>query len=349
MDTILVTGGCGFIGSHTCLEILSKGYRILIIDSNINSKENVLEKIKKIAGINSNDERIEFIKGDIRNYSLLNETFKKEKEINNGISAVIHFAALKSVNESNQYPLDYWDINVGGTISLLKVMKDYGCYNFIFSSSATIYGFSEKIILDENSPIQPINTYGRTKSAIEKLLEDLQQSQPNLWRIANLRYFNPIGAHPSGDLGEDPFGMPNNIFPIINKVASKELKHLKIFGNDYETIDGTGVRDYIHVMDVSEGHIVALEYLLKNNPQIINLNLGTGKGTSVLEIISIFEKVNNIKLPYIFTDRREGDVAVCVADNKLAKSLLNWEPKKSLEEMCKDGWKWKQKTLRQEN
>ncbi len=349
MDTVLVTGGCGFIGSHTCLELLDKGYRILIIDSNRNSKENVIEKIKKIAKLNSNDKRIEFINGDIRDYELLDETFKKKKDENEVITAVIHFAALKAVNESNKYPLDYWDINVGGTIALLKVMMNYGCFNLIFSSSATIYGLSDNLTLDENSPIQPINPYGRTKSAIERLLEDIQYSQPNLWRIANLRYFNPIGAHPSGDLGEDPFGLPNNIFPIINKVASKELNHLQIFGNDYKTIDGTGVRDYIHVMDVSEGHVVTLEYLLKNKPQIITLNLGTGKGTSVLEIISIFEKVNNIDLPYIFTERREGDVAICVADNQLAKSLLDWEPKKSLEEMCSDGWRWKQKIIREEN
>ena len=346
MNTVLVTGGTGFIGSHTCLCLLEMGFYILIIDSNVNSSKKVLNKIKKLSKIpKEDDNRVDFLKCDIRNEDLLNRIFKKKLVENKKITSVIHFAALKSVSESDQFPLKYWDTNVCGTISLLKVMSANDCHTLIFSSSATIYGYSKDGFLKESTPISPINTYGKTKSTIEQILNELFHSQPNLWRIANLRYFNPIGAHPSGFIGEDPFGMPNNIFPLIIKVASREIDYLKIFGNDYDTKDGTGVRDYIHVMDVSEGHMVALDFLTKNEPQIIQVNLGTGKGTSVLELISIFEKVNNLKIPYKFVEKRKGDVAKCVADNSLAQKLLKWSPKKTIEEMCQDGWKWKEKKI----
>ena len=339
---ILVTGGAGFIGSHTCLALLENGHEVIVIDSYVNSNPVSLHRVVRILKSTNKIEnvRIEVFKADIRDEKKLDEIFNTYKNLDKPIQAVIHFAGLKSVKESVLSPLTYWDANVISCIKLFRVMNRYKCRTIVFSSSATIYGVSGKKPLPENTQIKPINPYGKTKVAIEEILNDIFYSQPEEWRIVNLRYFNPIGAHPSGIIGEDPIGVPSNIFPYITQVASRKLEKLMIFGEDWPTIDGTGIRDYIHVMDLADGHIAALEFLIKNKSQIINLNLGTGNGTSVLELVKTFEKVNNIKIPYEFTSRRRGDSCSVVADNSLSLSCLEWLPYRSLEAMCADGWKW---------
>tara|TARA_Y100001968_G_scaffold333785_1_gene399459 strand:- start:140 stop:1183 length:1044 start_codon:yes stop_codon:yes gene_type:complete len=344
MKTILITGGTGFIGSHTCLLLLERGFDLIIIDSYINSSpKNLKGALNKI---NSNfDNKITFVKGDIRDQSSLEDIFIESKNIDKPISAVIHFAGLKSVAESVEKPLLYWDVNVKGSISLFNAMQNNNCRTIVFSSSATIYGKATKSPFSEDSQISPLNPYGQTKAAVEKLLCDVYASQPNSWRVANLRYFNPVGAHPSGLIGEDPLGIPNNLFPYICQVAIGRRKELKIFGNNWPTSDGTGVRDYIHVMDLADGHLAALQYLFSEEPQLLNLNLGTGKGTSVLELINTFMKVNQCDIPYVFTNRRSGDVSTTVADNKLAKQKLGWEPHRKVEDMCRDGWLWQQRSF----
>lgn len=345
MISILVTGGLGFIGSHTSLLLLNKGFTLYIIDSEINSSKNVLKKISNILNFSSNDykKKINYFKGDIRDLNLIERVFKEALKNNEPIEAVFHFAGLKSVFESIKYPIKYWDNNIVGTINLLKVMEKNNCKIMIFSSSATIYLSGKKEKIKESNIISPINTYGETKSTIEKILNSIFKSNSSEWKIANLRYFNPIGAHFSGGLGEEPRGTPNNIFPLILKVANGEQKHLKVYGSDWNTLDGTCIRDYIHIMDLAEGHLAAFEFLLNNNPRIININLGTGQGYSVLELINTFEKVNNIEIPYKFTSRREGDSEYVVADNSLAVSTLKWNPKLTLKDMCKDGWNWGRK------
>ena len=343
MKTILVTGGTGFIGSHTSLALLEKGYQLLLIDSLENSSIKVLDKIIALSKIQENkiSKCINFIKGDIRDEDFLNHIFEAAKQNNNKIEAVIHFAGLKSVNESTKNPIKYWDCNVSGTINLIKVMKKFECFKFVFSSSATIYGVkNNNTLIKESDKISPINPYGQTKEVVERILKDLSKVKNTRWKIVVLRYFNPIGAHTSGLIGENPLNEPNNILPIINRVAAGKIKELKIFGNDWETIDGTGIRDYIHVMDLAEGHISALEYILNNNTSFLELNLGTGIGTSVLELVNCFCKANKVKVPYKYTFRRDGDVPYSVADNRLAKLKLNWEPKRDLYEMCSDSWKW---------
>ncbi len=339
---VLVTGGAGFIGSHTCVALLERGYEILVVDSFVNSHKESLERVIKIVKPSNNNTCFDFkiINSDLRDEEILDKLFSESLSIDKPILAVIHFAGLKSVKDSVIDPLVYWDANVISSIKLLNVMNKYKCRTIVFSSSATIYGLSKNSPLLENTVIKPINPYGQTKVAVEQLLNDIYNSEPNEWKIANLRYFNPIGAHPSGMIGEDPIGKPSNIFPLITQVASGKLKKLMIFGNDWPTDDGTGVRDYIHVMDLAEGHIAALEFLIEGKSQIINLNLGTGLGTSVLELINTFQRVINIEIPYEFTDKRIGDSCNVIADNSLAVSSLNWSPRRSLEEMCKDGWKW---------
>lgn len=325
---ILLTGGTGYIASHTAVELLKENYNPILLDNLSNSKKEVVDKIKKIT-----KKDVVFIKQDLKDKEKLREVFK-----NNKIDIVIHFAGLKAVKESCEKPLMYYDNNLISTITLLEVMEEYNCKNIVFSSSATVYGKPDKLPITEDEKLETFNPYGTTKLMIENILKDLYKSD-NTWNIVILRYFNPTGAHESGLLGEDPNGIPNNLMPIILKVATKKYDKLKIFGNDYNTKDGTGVRDYIHVTDLSKGHIKACEYL-KNNKGLEIFNLGTGKGYSVLEMVKTFEKVNNVKIPYEIEKRRPGDIDICYADPKKAQKLLNWHTEKNLEDMCKSAYNY---------
>ncbi|MDC3047475.1 UDP-glucose 4-epimerase GalE [Prochlorococcus sp. AH-736-A21] len=342
MKSILVTGGAGFIGSHTCLLLLEKGYEIFVIDSLINSSFQTIKKVISILEKIDKDvhTKIHLIKGDIKNHSDIENVFQMSNKLNKSIEAVIHFAGLKSVSDSILDPITYWENNVSGTINLCKIMEKYNCKNILFSSSATVYKAKLNNLLSEDDTCEPKNPYGYTKLTVERILNDIFNRTLTQWRIVCLRYFNPVGAHKSGLIGENPLGKANNIYPQITRVAMGEQSKIKIFGSDWPTIDGTGVRDYIHVMDLAEGHIAALNFLLKNKPQFKAINLGTGVGTSVLEFIRTFEKVNNVEVPFCFKDRRQGDSAFLVADNSLAKYLLNWIPKRNIEDICKDGWNW---------
>ncbi len=343
MNSVLVTGGCGYIGSHTVLSLLEKGYKVYVLDSFINSSPLVIKRLLEMHDYIKFkvSENLHFIEGDLRSSKDLEKVFLNAIKDGNEIKAVIHFAGLKSVKDSFKEVITYWDFNLAGTINLLKVMNSFSCRTLIFSSSATIYSYSEEKALKENSLIKPINPYGLTKATIEVFLQDIYSCYPDEWRIVNLRYFNPIGAHVSGKLGEDPIGNPTNIFPLILNVASKEISKLKVYGNNWNTKDGTCIRDYIHVMDLAEGHVAALNFLESNSSRIINLNIGTGIGSSVLELINIFQDVNNIEVPYEISERREGDQENVVADNTKILSTLNWQPKRSVENMCEDGWRWK--------
>ena len=342
MSRVLVTGGAGFIGTHTCLSLIEKGYDLCVVDSFVNSSQKSLDNVLKILKKDNKNifKNLEIFKGDIRDKIFLNKVFKSSIIKKKPIKNVIHFAGLKSVEESIINPSLYWDCNFVGSLNLIKAMLENNCYTIVFSSSATIYGLSNKNPINENGIICPINPYGRTKNSIEVLLGDIFNSNKDKLRVANLRYFNPIGAHPSGLIGEDPRGKPNNIFPLITKVAVGKIDKINVYGSDWGTKDGTGIRDYIHVMDIAEGHIKSLDFLCNNEPQLIKLNLGTGIGTSVLELINTFQKVNKIVIPYKMGERREGDVGEIVADNSKAKNLINWEPKKNLEDMCRDGYNW---------
>ena len=342
MKTILVTGGIGFIGSHICVSLLENNFNIYILDSLINSREENLLSIKKIICLSDKvlKARITFVKGDIRDKKSITSIFKKAIFDKNPIDAVIHLAALKSVNESLERTLYYWETNVFGSINLLDVMKTYNCKRIIFSSSATIYKPIVNKLLTEDSELGPISPYGSTKLAVENMLGDLKKDQSNDWRIINLRYFNPVGAHISGLLGENPKNKPNNLFPILLKVAFEEYEHVSIYGNDWPTNDGTCIRDYIHVMDLAEAHKAALDLVLDSEPILLNLNIGTGSGKSVLEVIETFNEVNNSNLNYQYSSRRKGDVPFLVADNTLALLKLKWAPKRNLDEMCRDVWRW---------
>ncbi len=342
MKTILVTGGTGFIGSHASTELLKKGLNVCICDSLANSSEKIIFQIKKILEMdqNLNKGKLFFRKGDLRDKKFIYDMFKEFREKNKKIDGVIHFAGLKSVEESLNKPLMYWDINLKSTINLLEIMEDFKCNYLVFSSSATIYKPRNNKKITEDFTREPISPYGNTKSAIETILEDLFASNVNNWKIANLRYFNPVGAHSSGLIGENPLNKPNNLFPIICKVAKKEYEELFIYGKDWDTKDGTCIRDYIHVMDLASAHLAALNFLKNNSPQIVSLNIGTGKGTSVLEVVNMFAKVNDIKVPYKFADRRGGDLCCLVADNSLALKLLGWKPTRNLDKMCLDAWNY---------
>jgi len=325
---ILVTGGAGYIGSHTCVQLINSGFETVVIDNLYNSKIEVIRRVQKITG-----KKINFYQADVCDGAALREIFEQEN-----IDAVIHFAAYKAVGESVSKPLEYYSNNLISTITLLEVMKEYRVDNFVFSSSATVYGDPETVPIREDFSTSATNPYGRTKLMIEHILMDYCRACPNM-NIAILRYFNPIGAHKSGLIGEDPNDIPNNLVPYITQVAVGKLEKLQIFGNDYDTRDGTGVRDYIHVVDLADGHIAALEKL-KQNSGLVIYNLGTGTGYSVLEIVHAFEKVIGRKIPYEFTQRRQGDIAVCYADPSKARDELGWEAKYSLEEMCRDSWNW---------
>ncbi len=325
---ILLTGGAGYIGSHTCVELLNSGYDVVIADNLYNSNEEVLKRIKEITG-----KEPKFYNADIRDREAMHTVFKE-----NNIDAVIHFAGLKAVGESVKIPLTYYENNISGTVVLCEVMNEYGCKKIVFSSSATVYGVAEKMPLTEDMPLGAINPYGRTKLFIEDILRDICVSDPE-WSVALLRYFNPIGAHESGLIGEDPKGIPNNLMPYITQVAVGRLKELSVFGNDYDTVDGTGVRDYIHVVDLARGHIKAVEFL-NGHKGCEAINLGTGNGTSVLQLVNAFEKASGVKVPYKIVGRRAGDPAKVYADAEKAKKLLGWTAEYGIERMCADNWRW---------
>lgn len=323
---ILVTGGCGYIGSHTCCELLNKGHNVIIIDNLSNSKKEVVNYIKEITGRD-----VTLYIGDVCDKDLLRKIFNKNK-----IDSVIHFAGYKAVGESVKLPLKYYRNNLDSTLSLCEVMSEFDCKNLVFSSSATVYGIPKKLPIKEDFPLSTTNPYGTTKLMIERILKDLYTSD-NTWHIALLRYFNPIGAHSSGLLGEDPNGIPNNLMPYIVKVATGELECLSIFGDDYDTKDGTGVRDYIHVVDLALGHIAAIEKIDKE-PGVYTYNLGTGVGYSVLDLVKTFSKVNNIIVNYKIAPRRPGDIAECYADTTKASDELHWHATKTIEDMCRDSY-----------
>ena len=326
---ILITGGCGYIGSHTCIEMIKAGYDIVVIDNYYNSKPEALKRTRELAG-----KDFPFYECDIRDAEGLKKIFAAYN-----IEAVIHFAGLKAVGESVSKPLEYFDNNVGGTVTLCEVMRDCGCKRMIFSSSATVYGMKNPSPLNETMEIGGVtNPYGRTKWMVEQVLDDLCYSDPE-WSAVKLRYFNPIGAHESGRIGEDPNGIPNNLMPYVSQVAVGKLQQLAVFGDDYDTHDGTGVRDFIHVVDLARGHVKAVAYALTHTG-CEAINLGTGHGYSVLDLVKAFEKVNGVKVPYRIAPRREGDIAVCYSDPSKAAKLLGWEAELGLEDMCRDSWRW---------
>ena len=327
---ILVTGGTGFIGSHTCVALAAAGHDLLIVDNLCNSRVDVVGRLEALCG-----KRPEFVEGDVRDSVVLDEIFDRHP-----ITAVMHFAGLKAVGESVAKPLEYYDNNVHGTLQLLAAMRRASVKTFVFSSSATVYGDPASVPIREDFPRSATNPYGRSKLIIEDILADLHHAEPD-WRIARLRYFNPVGAHESGLIGEDPRGIPNNLMPFVAQVATGRREFLNIWGNDYPTPDGTGVRDYIHVVDLAEGHVAALGYLNRLGG-LLTVNLGTGRGYSVLDMVKAFEKASLRPIPYKIGPRRVGDIAQCWAAPGLADELLGWKSKRGLEQMCADAWRWQQ-------
>lgn len=327
---LLVTGGNGYIGSHTCVALMQAGYEVVILDSLSNSRRDVVDRVGQIVG------RIPaFVEGDVRDRALVRKLLGDE-----GIEGVVHFAGLKAVGESVTQPLAYYDCNVYGTIALCEEMLLAGVKTLVFSSSATVYGDPKSVPIREDFPCSAINPYGRSKLIVEDILSDLFKAD-DAWRIARLRYFNPVGAHESGIIGEAPNGVPNNLVPYVADVAAGRREQLTVFGNDYPTRDGTGVRDYIHVMDLAEGHVAALKVLVSQGG-VVTANLGTGRGYSVLEIVHAFAEASGKSIPYIFSPRRSGDVAACYADPELAAELFNWRANRGIEDMCRDTWRWGQ-------
>jgi len=326
--TILVTGGAGYIGSHTCVELLERGYDVVVVDNLDNSSEKSLERVQQITG-----KAAKFYKADLLDRPALENIFDENK-----VDAVIHFAGLKAVGESVSLPLKYYHNNITGTLILCEVMKSHGVKNIVFSSSATVYGNPASVPITENFPTGATNPYGRTKLMLEEIFRDLYVSD-NEWNIALLRYFNPVGAHKSGLIGENPRGIPNNLTPYITQVAVGKRERVSVYGNDYNTPDGTGVRDYIHVVDLAIGHVRAIEKLT-TNPGVITVNLGTGRGYSVLEVIAAFSKACEMDIPYVIAPRRPGDIDASYADTALAKELLGWEAERGIDEMCADAWRW---------
>lgn len=329
--TILVTGGAGYIGSHTCIELLAAGFKVVVLDNLCNSSPESLVRVAELAGQNE----IPLIEGDIRDADLLDQIFS-----DHDIYSVIHFAGLKAVGESVEKPLEYYDNNVAGTVTLLEAMQRHGVKSIVFSSSATVYGDPHTTPIQEHFPLSATNPYGRSKLMIEEILGDLFKADSD-WNIALLRYFNPVGAHASGRIGEDPKGIPNNLMPYIARVAVGQYEALSVFGGDYPTPDGTGVRDYIHVVDLAKGHVKALEAFLRGDvPKLLVVNLGTGQGYSVLDMVKAFAKASGREVPYRIVERRAGDIACCYADPALAKKLIHWQAEKTLEDMCRDTWNW---------
>ena len=324
---ILVTGGAGYIGSHTCLQLLQAGHDLVVLDNLSNSQPEALQRVQQLTG-----RQLQLVEGDIRDETILEAVFRYP------IKAVIHFAGLKAVGESVAEPLRYYDNNVAGTLSLLKAMKKHGCQQLVFSSSATVYGDPASVPIREHFPLSATNPYGRSKLMIEDMLRDLAHAEPD-WRIAILRYFNPVGAHASGRIGEDPNGLPNNLMPYVSQVAVGRLPRLRVFGGDYPTPDGTGVRDYIHVVDLAVGHVAAVRRLTER-PGVLTVNLGTGRGYSVIEVVKAFEKASGRPVPYEIVARRPGDVAQCYAEPGLAERELGWRAERGIDEMCADAWRW---------
>ena len=330
MSTILVTGGAGYIGSHTCVELLNAGYDVVVVDNLCNSCRESLKRVEEITG-----KKLNFNEVDLLDEPALDAVFQNEN-----IDAVIHFAGLKAVGESVYKPLEYYHNNITGTLILCDVMRRHGCKSIVFSSSATVYGNPAFVPITEECPKGEItNPYGRTKGMLEQILTDLHTADPE-WKVMLLRYFNPIGAHKSGRIGENPKGIPNNLLPYITQVAVGKLVCLGVFGNDYDTPDGTCVRDYIHVVDLADGHVKALDKLAKEQGGVWIYNLGTGVGYSVLDVINAFEEANHLKINYVFKERRAGDVPQCYADSSKAERELGWKAKYGIREMCEDSWRW---------
>ena len=325
---ILVTGGAGYIGSHTVILLIEAGYSVIVFDNFSNSSIESIKRVEKIV-----NKTIKVIEGDIRNQDDLDRVFRDNK-----IDAVIHFAGLKAVGESVTEPIKYYENNISGTINLCKVMAKYGCKSIVFSSSATVYGNPASNPIREDFPTSATNPYGRSKLFIEEILRDIFISDSS-WKIVLLRYFNPVGAYESGVIGEDPADIPNNLMPFISQTAIGKREYLSVFGDDYDTHDGTGVRDYIHVMDLADGHLKALDKIDSFN-RVMTINLGTGTGYSVLDMVKAFEKASGVEIPYKIAPRRAGDIATCYADPSYAKDVLGWEAKRGIEEMCKDSWRW---------
>ena len=325
---VLVTGGAGYIGSHTVVLLIEEGHEVIVFDNFCNASKESIRRVEKIVG-----QEITLIEGDIRNREDLHQVFNAHN-----IDAVIHFAGLKAVGESVEQPLKYYDNNVNGTAVLCEVMAEHNCKSIVFSSSATVYGDPHTTPITEDFPLSATNPYGRSKLFVEEILRDVYVAD-NEWKVVLLRYFNPVGAHKSGTIGEDPNGIPNNLMPFISQVAVGKREFLSVFGDDYDTIDGTGVRDYIHVVDLAEGHVKALDKI-ENFSEVMTINLGTGKGYSVLEMVKAFEKASGKKVPYQIAPRRAGDIATCFADSSYAKEVLGWEATKGIDEMCEDSWRW---------
>ncbi len=329
MSRVLVTGGAGYIGSHTCIELMSAGHEVIVVDNLCNSKYESLRRVERIAG----RPVAAFVQADVRDREALRAVFGAH-----AIDAVIHFAGLKAVGESVTKPLEYYDNNVSGTVTLCGVMAEFGVKSIAFSSSATVYGDPASVPIREDFPTGPTNPYGCSKWMVEHVLRDLCAADPE-WRVALLRYFNPVGAHESGLIGEDPNGIPNNLMPFVSQVAVGKLQQLSVFGGDWPTPDGTGVRDYIHVLDLAHGHVCAIDYL-REHPGLLTVNLGTGRGYSVLDVVHAFEKASGRTVPYRIVERRPGDIAQCYADPVRANRLLGWVARRDLAQMCADAWRW---------
>lgn len=343
MAKLLITGGAGFIGSHTTLLLLEAGHQVVVLDNFSNSSPEALQRVSRLAGATASS-RLTVVEGDIREPLALDQAFRSRP---GSYDAVIHFAGLKAVAQSVHQPLLYWDVNVVGSQRLLAAMERHGCHTLVFSSSATVYGYPERIPIPETAALQPINPYGHTKAAVEQMLADLAakltgatDGDPCPWRLARLRYFNPVGAHPSGQIGENPLGPPDNLFPFVSQVAVGRRQKLQIFGGDWPTPDGTGIRDYIHVMDLAEGHLAALETLWNEAPQLLTLNLGSGHGHSVLEVVRAYEQASGRRVPFDMVPRRAGDAAQSVADPAEAERRLGWRVQRDLAAICRDGWNW---------
>ena len=328
---LLITGGAGFIGSHTCVVLLEQGYELVVLDSFANSSPQALERVKQLCG----RQELQVLKGDIRDPEAVDRAFTRH----GSIDGVIHFAGLKAVGESVANPLLYWDVNLNGSRVLAAAMERHHCRTVVFSSTATVYGEPEQFPLREDTPTAPIHPYAQTKVAVEQMLQAL--CRQGSWRVASLRYFNPVGAHPSGRIGEDPLGVPNNLFPFITQVAAGRRSSLRIFGSDYPTPDGTGIRDYLHVMDLAEAHCATIHHLLTQDPSThLTLNIGTGRGLSVLEVVRGFEQATGLTIPFDVVERRPGDVPRLEACPRQADAVLGWTAKRSLNDMCRDGWAW---------